>query len=721
MLPFFSERRRAKTPTVIQMEAVECGAACLGIILGYYKRFVTLEELRMACGVSRDGSNVFNMKRAALSYGLEAKAFRKSVEDLFELEPPFVIFWQYNHFMVVEGFYKDIVYVNDPAMGPRKISLEEFQQFYSEVVILFEKTEAFKEEGSPPSILPAVVERLRSVKASIAFLLFAGFCIMLTNMIYPGFTKIFFDTILAQMIFTWTHWFISLFFLLCLVMGSLIWLQQYLLIRLNGKLSIRFSADYLTHILKLPLGFYQQRFGGEIAYRLSLNDTVINILTGKLATTFISAIFIIAYGILMFAFNATIAMIAIASACLDFLGVILLQRFRNDAYAKLQQDYGKYYGYAIGGLYYIESIKASGLEIDFFGRLIGYFNRALNTEQRLGNRNSYLASLPILLQLLTTAALFGIGGYMIMTENFTIGLFMALQMLITNFNTPVLQLSQLGEYVQTAKIDMARIDDVMKNPIDPMFLVPAETTEGYKRLSGKVEMSNISYGYSSLDPPLIEKFDFALKPGQRIALVGPTGCGKTTIARLISGLLKPWTGEVLFDGTERSKLSREEIIASLATVDQDLFIVGGSIRDNITLYDHSFSDEEIIRAAKDACIHEEILQKQGGYDYVLTEGGTNLSGGQRQRLEIARSFLLNPTIMILDEATSALDSKTEERIIKNVRQRGCTAIMVAHRLSTIRDCDEIIVLDHGKIVQRGTHDQLKEVEGPYRELVSHDV
>ncbi|MFI5333898.1 MAG: NHLP family bacteriocin export ABC transporter peptidase/permease/ATPase subunit [Chlamydiales bacterium] len=717
----FSKSNRVRTPTVIQMEAVECGAASLGIILAYYKRYVTLEELRIACGVSRDGSTVFNMKRAAKDYGLEAKAYRKSIEELRELDPPFVIFWNYNHFLVVEGFGKDVVYLNDPGVGPRTVTLEEFEKQYSEIVITFEVTEDFVPGGLAPSIWPGVVERLRKVKSPILYLIFAGFCLMLTNILSPGLTKIFFDVILGQEIFTWSNWYIAGFLALCAVMCAIIWLQQYILIRLNGKLSIRFSADYLAHILKLPLSFYQQRFGGEIAFRLSLNDSVIDILTGKLATTFVSAIFIITYALLMFGFNATIAMVAILSAGLNFLAVALIQRFRNDAYAKLQQDYGKYYGFAIGGLYYIESIKATGVEGDFFSRLLGYFNRALNTEQKLAKRNSYIMTLPVFLQMLTTAALFGIGGWMIMTENFTIGLFMALQMLINNFNTPVLQMSQLGEYVQTAKIDMARIDDVMKNPVDQMFQNAPVATQGYRRLSGEIELRNVTFGYSLLDPPLIENFSFVLKPGQRIALVGPTGCGKTTIARLISGLFTPWSGEILLDGIDKRQISREEIIASLATVDQDIFIFAGSIRDNITLFDKSFSDDEIIYAAKSAALHEEILQKSEGYEYILTEGGTNLSGGQRQRLEIARSFLLNPAILILDEATSALDTHTEEKIIKNVRQRGCTSIMVAHRLSTIRDCDEIVVLKDGKIIQRGTHDALKEQEGPYRELVLHEV
>ncbi len=714
--------KRVKTPTLIQMEAVECGAAALGIILGYHKRFLPLEELRIACGVSRDGSTVFNVKRAAESFALDTKAYRRSAEDLKSVEPPFIVFWNFNHFLVIEGFQDDFVFLNDPASGPRKISFKEFKDQYSEVILVFAKTDSFQTGGCPPQIWPAIVKRLSHVKSSILYLFLAGLGVMLTTAIYPTLTKVFFDTILGEEVYNWTQGFILIFFALIATTGLLIWLQQYLLIRLNGKLSIRFSADYLRHILRLPLNFYQQRFGGEIAYRLSLNDVVINTLTGKLATTFLSMLFIVFYGFLMFAFDWILASIALFTALLNFAAVAAIQRFRNDAYANLQQDYGKFFGFAIGGLYYVESIKASGQETDFFSRLIGYFNRSLNTEQRLGEKNAQIAVVPTFLQLITTVALFSIGGWQMMSGQFTMGLFIALQTLIANFNGPVLQMSQLGEDIQTVKIDMARIDDVMNNPPDPHYdLNPVAEGRELTHLSGTLEIKELFFGYSPLDPPLIRNFNLKLDPGHRIALVGATGCGKTTLGRLISGLFFPWSGDILFDGKKRSELTREELAHSLATVDQEIFLFAGTIRENITLFDKNFTDDEITHAAQDACIHDEILQKPYAYDFVLTEGGSNLSGGQRQRLEIARAFLQNPSILILDEATSALDSKTEEKIIKNVKKRGCTCLMVAHRLSTIRDCDEILVLKDGEIIQRGNHEALKNETGAYRDLVTRDI
>ncbi len=711
--------KRVRTPTVIQMEAVECGAASLCIVLSYYGCYVPLETLRIECGVSRDGANALNMKRVAERYGLKVKVYQKGAEELSELNPPMIVFWEFMHFLVVEGFSKDYIFLNDPASGPRKVTLKEFAKSYSGIVFTFEKTEQFQPFGQPPSIWPGIIERIRSSKAALTIILTSGFGIMLIGAIYPGFNKIFFDTIIEKHVFSWSNWFIFGMSALTLLMGFMLWFEQYLLTRLNTKLSITFSEQYLMHILKLPITFFQQRFGGEIAYRLSLNDIVINELTGRLAPAFISLLFAVFYALMMFFFSVKIALIVILLTSLNFLAVLVLQRRRNDAYARLQQDYGKFMGFAIGGLAFIESIKAMGDETAFFSKLIGYFKKSLNTEQRLGKVNAISITLPIFIQTLIQTTLFGIGGWMLMTENFTMGLYTSLSLFITNFTAPVTELVNLGQSVQTLKIDMARIDDVMKNSIDPLFTNQSSKVTGpIKRLEGYLEMRNVSYGYSTLEPPFIQDFSLHLEPGQRVALVGPSGCGKTTIGRLISGLVQPWSGEILYDGKKRIEHSRQDLLASLTTIDQEIFLFSGTIQDNITLHDPTINDEDVIQAAKDASIHEEIVQKQGGYSYLLTEGGMNIGGGQRQRIEIARGLLQNPKILILDEATSSLDSKTEEVIIQNIRQRGCTCVMVAHRLSSIRDCDEIIVLDKGRIIQRGNHETLKNTPGTYQDLVN---
>ncbi len=712
--------KRVKTPTLIQMEAVECGAAALGIILGYYKRYVSLEELRQVCGVSRDGSNVLNMKKAAREYGLSLRVFRREADDLRTTAYPFIAFWDYNHFLVVEGIKGDTVYINDPARGPYKVTFEEFKKHYSEVTITAEKTPDFRPGGRSPSPWPGILERIRNVKSSLVFLMLIGFGSMLTMTILPVFTKVFFDVILGQKIYSWGFWFIVLFIVVVVMASYYAIMQAIALMRLNTKLSVQFSAQYLWHILRLPLGFYQQRFSGEIAHRLSLNDEVINQITGRLATVILNIFFIVFYAFIMLWFNVPIALVGIIAVCINFAVLIYTQKARTDAYMHLQQASGKYLGFAIGGLSFMETIKSIGRESGFFTRLSGYFSELVNVEQTLAQKTVFISSLPSLLNGLTSAALFGVGGYLIIFEDFTLGLFMAMQALLINFMKPVEQLLDLGKIIQSVHTNINRIDDVLKNPVDSLFKVSKKEIEA-SPLKGSLEMRNVTFGYSKMGPPLIENFNLTVKPGQRVAFVGPTGCGKTTIARLINGLYQPWSGEILFDGKPRSELSREEITQTLATVDQDIFLFVGTVKANISLFDPLVTDDEIIRAAKDASIHEEIVQKPSGYHLMLAEGGSNLSGGQRQRLEIARGLILNPKILILDEATSALDSNTEEKIMRNLRHRQCTLVMVAHRLSTIRDCDEIIVLENGKVSQRGKHEQLIAEPGIYHEFVAKDI
>ena len=711
---------RKKTPTVIQMEAVECGAAALGIVLGYHKRFVPLEELRGACGVSRDGSKILNIKKAAKVYGLNLQVFQRSATELREMPGPLIVFWDFNHFLVVEGFQGDKVYLNDPARGPYRVTFEEFEKHYSQIVMTADKTPAFISGGESPSPWPGIIERIRHVKAPFLFLLITGFGFMLSMALIPNFTKVFFDVILGHKIYSWGFWFVTLFSMVVLLASLFIITQSNVLMRLNGKLSVQYSAHYLWHILRLPLSFYQQRFSGEIAYRLSLNDEIINDITGKLATVFLNIFFIFFYAALMLWFNVPIAFVGIIAVLINFFAMIYTQKARTDKYMQLQQSEGKFLGFVIGGLGYMETIKSVGAERSFFTRLSGYYSHVVNTRQTLGKKSSLLTALPIFLSHLTSAALFGVGGYLIINEDFTLGLFMSMQALLNQFMSPVSQLLDLGTVTQSVQTNIARIDDVLKNPVDPLFTNENKGSAD-KNLDGTFEMRNVTFGYSPLEPPLIENFNLHVQPGQRVALVGPTECGKTTIARLINGLFQPQSGEILFSGMPRNKLSREQITQTLSTVDQDIFLFSGTINENISLFNTLITDEEIVRAAKDACIHDDILQKPHSYQYRLLEGGTNLSGGQRQRIEIARGLILNPKILILDEATSALDSITEEKIMRNLRHRRCAIIMVAHRLSTIRNCDEIIVLERGKVAQRGRHEQLIEEEGIYKEFVSKDI
>jgi NHLM bacteriocin system ABC transporter peptidase/ATP-binding protein len=713
-------RRRVKTPTVLQMEAVECGAAALAMVLAYHGRFVPLEELRLACGVSRDGSKASSMLRAARQYGLSAKGFKKEPAQLKELPVPMVVHWNFNHFLVVEGFRKGRAYLNDPATGPRHVPGEEFDQAFTGVALVFERAPGFEPGGVKPSVLAALRSRVSGSGPALVYMALAGFALLIPGIITPTFSKIFVDNILVKGL---THWMTPLLLVMggvALVTTALVWLQQRYLLRFETKLAIDSSAKFFWHVLRLPVEFFTQRYAGEIGDRVGLNDRIARLLSGDVATTALSVMVIAFYAALMAQYDAVLTLIAVATALLDIAALRHVSRKRIDLNQRLLQDRGKSMGTAMGGLQTIETLKATGSESDFFARWSGQQAKVVNAHQRLQLTTQLLATVPPLLLTLNTALILGVGGLRVIDGHLSMGMLVAFQSLVLLFLAPVNRMVTLGSTLQEVKGDMARLDDVLHAEPDPTAVVEEESAIAdcaTVKLSGALELRDVSFGYSRLEPPLIEGFNLALEPGDRVALVGASGCGKTTIARLVSGLHEPWSGEILFDGVPRSRIARGVMTNSLGVVDQEIFMFESTIRDNVTLWDATVSESDLARAGRDACIHEEVTVRSGGYASRVAEAGGNFSGGQRQRLEIARALVGNPTILVLDEATSALDPATEEQIGDNLQRRGCTCLIVAHRLSTIRDCDEIIVLDRGKIVQRGTHDEMCTVAGPYRDLI----
>ncbi len=718
-------RRRVKTPTLLQMEAVECGAAALGIILGYYRRIVPLPELRRECGVSRDGSKASNVLKAARNYGLQAKGFKKELQQLQDLRPPYIVFWNFNHFLVVEGFSKERVYLNDPATGPRTVSQQEFDEGYTGVVLVMEPGTEFTKGGRKPSMLTALWERLQGSAGALVYCLIAGFLLTLVGLAVPVFSQVFVDDILVQQRQHWLRPLLLGMAIAAVLQGSLTLLRLRYLRRLKIKLSVGMSSRFLWHILRLPVGFYAQRFAGEISNRTTLNDEVADVLSGKLATTGIDTVMVIFYALVMLQYDWVLSLIVVSFAAINVLTLQWISRQRVDANQRLIQEYGKAAGASIAALQSIETLKASGLESDFFSRWSGYYTKAINSQQELGVTNQVFSVLPMLLSALSSMLLLIVGGLRVMDGHLSIGMLIAFQGLMHSFQQPVNNLVNFGSTLQELEGNLIRLDDVLDNPIDPIIEHRRGGEGGDKgtnsslspRLQGYVELHNITFGYSRLEPPLIENLNLSIQPGQRVALVGGSGSGKSTVAKVVSGLYQPWAGEILFDGKPREQIPYQVLTNSVAMVEQDILLFGGTVRDNLTLWDTTVPDKSLIRACQDAAIADVVLSMSGGFDGELIEGAANLSGGQRQRLEIARALVNNPSILIMDEATSALDAETEKIIDENLRRRGCTCIIVAHRLSTIRDCDEIIVLEQGKVVQRGTHQQLWHVEGVYSRLI----
>ncbi len=715
---------RERCPTILQMEAVECGAAALSIILAYYGKIVSLEELRVECGVSRDGSKASNVMKAARKYGLLAKGFKHELEDLYPLKFPCILFWNFNHFLVLEGFGRgDKVFLSDPAQGPRVITMEELDGSFSGVVLTFEIGPDFRKGGERPSLVGALRRRLKGSETALLFVFLCGVALVLPGLVVPTFSRIFIDEYLIS-----NHTALLQPLLLgmaatAVVRMVLVWLQQYFLLRLETKLAITTASDFFNHILRLPVAYFSQRFAGEIGSRVLINDKVANIVSGRLATTGLDCILIVFYAVLMFLYSVPLTLLVIAIALLNIVAVRVVSRRRIDGCRKLMLDAGKLMGTAMNGLRMIETLKATGSESEFFGRWAGYQAKALRGQQSLGLMGELVSCVPPLVNTLSTMVVLLVGGLKVMHGDLTVGMLVAYQSLVGSFTRPLNSFVQFGSTLQELEADMNRLDDVMRYPQDRQYAreAPAQEAATERRavkLAGEVELRNVTFGYSPLEAPLIENFSLLIKPGQRFALVGASGSGKSTVAKLVSGLYEPWEGEILFDGTAREKLPRSLLSNSIGLVDQDIFLFGGTIRDNVAMWDSTIPLTNITQACRDAEIHSVIETREGTYGAPVSEGGSNFSGGQRQRLEIARALSGGPTVLILDEATSALDPSTEACIDDSLRRRGCTCIIIAHRLSTIRDADEIIVLERGKIVQRGTHEEMKDdAAKPYARLI----
>jgi NHLM bacteriocin system ABC transporter peptidase/ATP-binding protein len=704
---------------ILQMEAVECGAAALAIVLAYYGRIVPLAALRRDCGVSRDGSKCSNILKAAQAYGLTAKAYKKDLPALKQTPYPYIVFWNFNHFLVVEGYRKGKVYLNDPGTGPRSVSIEEFDRSYTGVTMVLRPGPEFQRGGAKPSVIAALWRRLKGSLFPVFAAVCAALLLVAPGLAIPALISIFVDKVMVQGFQDWGRPLVLGMLLAALLRGLLGAVQARILRRLQIRLAVANSARFVRHLLKLPASYYAQRYAGEVSSRIALNDHVAEILSGRLATTSIDALMMIFYVAVMWQFSQRLTLIALACAALSFFVLQWMAARRKEANILLSMAQGRAGGVGIAGLQSIRTLKASGLESDFFARWAGFFANLYNSQHALSELNYFVGTLPPLLSSLMTASVLVVGGFEVMHGHMSIGMLVAFQSLGTSFLQPVNNLVALGASIQDLEGHLSRLDDVLSSPTQEETALSSASAMPV-RLRGHVEFRDVTFGYSPIAEPLISNLSFRATPGQRIAIVGGSGSGKSTVVRLLAGLYAPISGEILFDGIPSATIPRAILANSLAMVDQDILLFKGSVRENLTLWDASTPDASVSRACQDAQIESAIDALPEGYASELLEGAANLSGGQRQRLEIARALSADPSILIMDEATSALDAETELIIDRNIRARGCTCFIVAHRLSTVRDSDEIIVLDQGRVVERGSHDQLIRNKGHYARLLADD-
>ena len=710
----------AKVPVVMQMEALECGAASLAMVCAYYNKWIPLEQIRVDCGVSRDGANAKNLLVAARSYGFVAKGYRYEPDDLKKHGKfPCIIHWNFNHFVVLDGFKGKKAVINDPAKGNYTVSMETFDKSFTGICLMFEPNENFVPSGKRKSVLSFAVKRLNGAKVAVAFVVFTTLISALIGVITPAFSRIFMDRLLTHKSPDWFYPFIfalSAMSALQLVISAL---ETYYSNRINGKLATIGSSTFMWKVLHLPMEFFSQRLAGDIQGRQGSNAGIANSVVNTFAPLALNAIMMVFYLVVMIRYSWILTLVGLSSLVINAWMSRIISQKRINITRVSMRDAGKLAGATVAGVEMIETIKASGAENGFFERWAGYQASVNAQKVKYAKINQYLGIIPSVVSTITGIVVLTLGVWFAMEGTFTVGMIMAFQGVLSSFSAPATTFISAGQTIQEMRTQMERVEDVMEYREDDCYKTEVKE-ESFAKLKGNIELKNITFGYSRLSEPVIKNFSLNIKPGQRVALVGTSGCGKSTISKLVSGLYQPWSGEILYDGKRLSEIDRDVFTGSLAVVDQEITLFEGTISDNIKMWDNSIEDFEMILAARDAQLHEEIMRRDGGFNYRIAEGGKDFSGGQRQRLEIARVLAQDPSIIILDEATSALDAKTEYDLVKAVKDRGITCIVVAHRLSTIRDCDEIVVLDHGVAVERGAHEELYAKGGKYTQLVSND-
>ncbi len=712
-------KKRVKVPVVMQMEALECGAAALCMVLAYYHKWVPLEQLRQDCGVSRDGSNAMNILRAARGYGMEAKAYRYSdLDELRKIEYPCILFWNFNHFVVLKGFWGNRVYLNDPARGSVTVDIKELDESFTGICLRFQPAAGFQPGGKRRVVLDFLQSRMQGTVAAFLFVMVTGILTALLGIVYPAFARMFIDSLLPGYNPQWLWPFIGAMSAVVAVQALVMGIRVVNNYRIAYKLAVTSSAAFFWHVIRLPIEFFSQRMIGDIEERQSSNADIVMMLIGQLAPALINTALLVLYLFIMARYSLLLTAVGVLGIAVNaFLAQILAKKRVNITRVQMR-DAGRLRGTLVAGIDMIETIKATGAEEGYFEHWAGYQASVNTATVKITRLNQYFGALPGVVTALVNVAIVSLGVMLVMDGRFTVGMILAFQGFMSALMAPVSSLIGMWQSLQETRTSIERINDVLDYPTDVQFADPGDTDPAcFARLQGTVEMRDVTFGYSKLGSPLIENFNLTLDVGKTVAFVGPSGSGKSTLANLVSGLYKPWSGQILIGGMPIEQISHESLTGSLAVVNQDIVLFKDTIAQNIKLWDDTIPDDRMTQASRDAQIHAIILQRDGGYDYRILDHGSDFSGGERQRLEIARVLAQNPSILIMDEATSALDANTEAQVIRNIKNRKVTSIVIAHRLSTIRDSDEIIVLDNGKVEERGTHDELMSKNGLYARLV----
>jgi NHLM bacteriocin system ABC transporter peptidase/ATP-binding protein len=704
------------------MEEQDCAAACLAIILGGLGRRTPLHETRRACGVSRDGASMAAVARAAAGYGLVTRGRRISGDAgtaiAAQLSSPSMVLLKGPHFVVFEGVSGQRVRVNDPAMGRYATRVGDFEADFSGVALEFEAGPEFVPARVHFPFARRLVTRVRPYRGALAAALAMALLVAAPAVLAALVLRVFATQVVALRVHGWTWPCAAAMAALSLVVIWGTWLQQRALSRVLGAMALRTSGDFVWRMLRLRGEFFQVRQLGGLVTRVQLNDGLASLLTSRLTSALAAGLTAAMSLAALVWLDPLLSLVAVGAALASAAAFRVAAKRRSNDQHKLQTEEYRRDGVAFAGIAAIETVKAEGAEDTLFSTWAGWQARALNTSQAMAARVQGLLVVPTALNVAANGLIVTIGAVQLLDGKISIGTLLAFQLVMSSFLLPIAALVSTGAELLVARAQTAMLDDVLDAEPDP-YLAPIVDAGGAEigRLIGRLELRDVVFGYDPNRPPILAGVSLTIEPGQRVAVVGATGSGKSTLGRLAAGVVHPWSGQILYDGRARHDVPRSVLTTSVAYVQQELRLFEGSVRDNLTLWDPTIADSRL-RAALDDARLTEVIDRRGGLEAAyIAEDAANLSGGERQRLELARALVLDPALVVLDEATSALDAETELRVDQALRHRGCACLVIAHRLSTVREADEIVVLDGGRVVERGRHDDLIRSGGHYLQLV----